>query len=155
MTRGQRITLIAAAVAVAIVAFVLVSPGGDDTAESPTQPAGGREEPSRRGAAREQPAGPGRADSPRPAGAVEELRIRGGEPAGGVRSIKVEQGQTVRITVTSTDTEEEVHVHGYDLIEPVAPAQPARLTFEADLEGIFEVELEGSHVPIAELEVRP
>jgi heme/copper-type cytochrome/quinol oxidase subunit 2 len=80
--------------------------------------------------------------------------VRAGEPVGGVRKLRVEKGEEVRFAVTA-DVAEEVHVHGYELFEDVRPGRPARLRFEAGIEGIFEIELEGSHTPIAELRVEP
>ena len=56
------------------------------------------------------------------------------------------------VTVTG-DVTDEVHVHGYDLFAPIAPGQPATIRFDADIPGVFEVELEGSHVLILELEI--
>jgi hypothetical protein len=55
--------------------------------------------------------------------------------------------------MVTSDVEDEVHVHGYDLVAEVAPDQPAHISFHADFAGEFEVELEESTVPIAELSV--
>ena len=63
-------------------------------------------------------------------------------------------GDTIRFTVSS-DQSDEVHVHGYDLEKPVGPGAPARFSFSADADGIFEVELHGSGAQIASLEVQP
>jgi non-ribosomal peptide synthetase component F len=57
--------------------------------------------------------------------------------------------------VSSPDTTEEVHVHGYDVFADLAPGEPARLSFDASIEGVFEIELEHAHVQIAELTVEP
>ncbi|MGB7860769.1 MAG: hypothetical protein WBM90_09755 [Acidimicrobiia bacterium] len=53
------------------------------------------------------------------------------------------QGDIVELRVTS-DSDEEVHVHGYDIMTVVGPQQPATVRFQADVPGIFEVELEQS-----------
>jgi len=66
----------------------------------------------------------------------------------------IKQGTQVMLMVTS-DVEDEVHVHAYDLSAEVAPDQPAHISFRADLAGEFEVELEERTVPIAELSVTP
>jgi hypothetical protein len=42
----------------------------------------------------------------------------------------------------TTDSVDEVHVHGYDFVGIVIPTAPAVLTFTADIPGVFEVELE-------------
>lgn len=81
-----------------------------------------------------------------------EIVIEGGEVVGGVETIGVDLGSMVHIVVVS-DVAEHVHVHGYDLFFDVAPETPAEITFIADVPGVFEVELEGSHTLIAELEV--
>jgi hypothetical protein len=54
-----------------------------------------------------------------------------------------------------SDVAEHVHVHGYDVIQDIAPGRPAEFDFPAESEGLFEVELEDSAVQIAELEVSP
>jgi heme/copper-type cytochrome/quinol oxidase subunit 2 len=63
--------------------------------------------------------------------------------------------EPVRIVVSSPDTSEEVHVHGYDLFADLSPDRPAKFDFDASIEGVFEVELEHSHTQIAELTVQP
>jgi hypothetical protein len=89
---------------------------------------------------------------PRPA--ATRLVVPRGPPVGGVRTIEVQKGDTIRFTVSS-DQSDEVHVHGYDLERPVGPGAPARFSFTADADGIFEVELHGSGAQIASLEVQP
>jgi heme/copper-type cytochrome/quinol oxidase subunit 2 len=64
----------------------------------------------------------------------------------------VPRGELVTILVTA-DVTDEVHVHGYDLFAAVAPGSPAEIEFTADIPGIFEVELESSHMLLLELEV--
>jgi FtsP/CotA-like multicopper oxidase with cupredoxin domain len=80
-----------------------------------------------------------------------------GNPVGGVKTITVNKGDQVRLEVTLARPEEEIHVHGY---EKEAPAQksPVRLTFPADIDGVFEIEvhhLDGTEAEIAELHVNP
>lgn len=77
-----------------------------------------------------------------------------GEVAGGARTERITLDETVRIEVTG-DTDEVVHVHTYDLFAEVAPASPAIIEFVADIPGVIEVELEGSHLSILELQVEP
>ena len=76
-----------------------------------------------------------------------------GEVAGGARDETVASGEQVHLEVTS-DVEEEVHVHGFDLTQPVGPGVTAVFDFVADLPGIWEVELEGSGVQLLRLEVQ-
>ena len=44
-------------------------------------------------------------------------------------------------------------MHGYDVFGEVAPGAPAVLTFEANIPGVWEVELEGLGQLLVELEV--
>lgn len=85
-----------------------------------------------------------------------ELRysVVGGRPEGGIARDSVDLDRDVIVTVTS-DSADEVHLHGYDLSADVAPGTPATIRFTADAPGRFEIELENSGVQIAELEVRP
>ncbi len=94
----------------------------------------------------------GQQPPPRPA--YERVQIRGGQPVGGVKDITVQKGDTVRLAVSS-DTADEVHVHGYDLKKDMEAGGTVRFRFAADVEGVFEIELEGAHVQIAKLTVEP
>ncbi len=71
-----------------------------------------------------------------------------------VTTIKVRQGETVRFRVRSTGPEE-LHVHGYDLVRPLAAGETRSVVFKATITGIFEIELEESATQIAKLEVDP
>jgi hypothetical protein len=68
--------------------------------------------------------------------------------------VDVTQGDRVSIKLKS-DSAQEVHVHGYDLFVNVSGGGEHTLEFPANAAGVFEVELEGSHRLIFELEVRP
>ncbi len=82
------------------------------------------------------------------------IAVRDGKPVGGVQELTVEKGDRVRFTVTA-DQAEEIHTHGYDIAEDVAPGKPARFDFTASIEGIFEAELEKAGVQILKLTVNP
>ena len=64
------------------------------------------------------------------------------------------QGDEVLIVVRG-DVSDEVHVHGYDLMAEVAPDEPARIRFVADVAGVFEVELEDAGTVLFQLEITP
>jgi hypothetical protein len=70
------------------------------------------------------------------------------------KALTVTQGETVRFRVRST-TDEEVHVHGYDLKKDVRPGQTITFAFKADIPGIFEIEFEKSGTTLAQLKVVP
>lgn len=63
-------------------------------------------------------------------------------------------GDQVDIVVL-TDVADEIHVHGYDLMFDAEPGVPVEISFEADAQGIFEVELEGSELKLFEIQVTP
>jgi FtsP/CotA-like multicopper oxidase with cupredoxin domain len=144
MSRNQRIALVVAAVAVAVLAFVIAQPGDDEdggeraaTTPAQTDTGGG----SGDGGATA-PAETGEEPPPPPEPEVTRIRIREGSVVGGAQDIEVTRGDVVRIVVTS-DAPDEVHLHGYDITRAPAPGRPARFTFRADAEGAFEIE---SHV---------
>jgi hypothetical protein len=61
-------------------------------------------------------------------------------------------GDQVSVWVLS-DIDAEIHVHGYDLFFDAAAGVPVEVTVTADVPGIFEVEVEGSHTLLFDLEV--
>jgi len=128
MSRNQRIGLVVGALVVAVVAFVVAQPGDDDDS-------GG----SQRAATTTQTEGTTETPAPPPKPEVTRIQVKGGVVAGGVKEIDAEKGETVRIVVTS-DTPDEIHLHGYDLEREAEPGRPARFRFKADVEGVFELE---------------
>jgi hypothetical protein len=86
--------------------------------------------------------------------AIETIAIRNGVPVGGVQELEYGSGEQVQFRVRS-DAADEVHVHGYDLSKDVAAGGAVSFSFPADIEGIFEVELEERGEQIAELRVNP
>lgn len=85
---------------------------------------------------------------------IPTIVVRGGEPVGGVAELSFDAGDVVRFKVTS-DVADELHLHGYDISKPVAAGGSATFEFPAEIEGIFELELEERAVPLAELQVNP
>jgi hypothetical protein len=71
-----------------------------------------------------------------------------------VQTIEVKSGETAHFQV-STETPQEVHLHGYDLEESSTAGEPAEFHFEADETGIFEIEIHGTGTQIGELKVEP
>ncbi|WP_112246795.1 cupredoxin domain-containing protein [Kribbella monticola] len=67
-------------------------------------------------------------------------------------SIKVAAGQTVLVTAVS-DTEEELHIHGYDKELELSPGKAASVKFTANMKGTFEVETHKSGKLVAKLVV--
>jgi plastocyanin len=139
MSRNQRIGLVIAAVVLAVVAFVALSPGDDEsgqTAQTTTQATEAET------ATEAEPEATEAEPPPPPEPEVTRIRIRGGEVAGGPAEIRAKKGDTV-VFVVSSDAPDDIHLHGYDVERQVAPGQPARFRVRATLEGQFEIE---SHV---------
>jgi plastocyanin len=139
MSRNQRIGLIVAAVVVAVLAFVIASPGGDDEADtaSQTTAATGTETTETETEVTTDTEAPA---PPKPE--ATRIDIRAGEVAGGPAEIRAKNGDTV-VIVVSADAPDDIHLHGYDIEKPVEPGKPATFRFKANLEGEFEIE---SHV---------
>ena len=93
-------------------------------------------------------------EQPEPEPEQAQILVRDGKPVGGVARLEYKRGERIRFAVFS-DTADEVHVHGFDLAKDVAANGSVRFDFEADIEGVYEVELEGAHVQIAELRIEP
>jgi FtsP/CotA-like multicopper oxidase with cupredoxin domain len=139
MSRNQRIALVVGALVVAVVAFVVAQPGGDDESEpEPRAPAAQTETERSQPAEPSEPAEPAEPAEP----PVKRIRIEGGTVVGGPKDIEVTNGDVVRIVVSS-DAPDDLHLHGYDIERSAAPGKPARFVFRADAEGAFELE---SHV---------
>lgn len=81
-----------------------------------------------------------------------EVEFEGGEVVGGAPTHEVEIGATVHLLVSS-DVADHVHVHGYDLFFDVVPDEPTEIMFTADVPGVFEIEMEGTHELLVELVV--
>jgi hypothetical protein len=138
-----RVGAVAALVVAAVVLFVVLSGDDDDgggqaaTTTTATTTEAGPQKPPR---------------EPQPE--TPTIIVKDGEPVGGVQDLDYSAGDEIRFFVRS-DAAEEVHVHGYDLMQDIVPGKAIRFEFAADIEGIFEVELEESHTQIAELTVEP
>jgi hypothetical protein len=94
-----------------------------------------------------------------PAEQVFDLRIEGGELADGARSLRVTQGDSVRLRWT-TDAPVILHLHGYDVEQEVAPGKVTEMHLEAHATGRFPLEVHASdpahhEAPLLVLEVYP
>jgi hypothetical protein len=83
---------------------------------------------------------------------VATIEVKDGAPVGGVQKLSFSEGEDVRFLVES-NVEDEVHLHGYNVTEEVAPDEPAKFSFEATIPGVFELELHHAVTQIAEIEV--
>ncbi|MQA27359.1 MAG: hypothetical protein GEU94_18265 [Micromonosporaceae bacterium] len=90
--------------------------------------------------------------SPTAAEPTVRVAVKGGKVVSGKGRHDVKLGSRVVIEIV-TDVADEVHLHGYDKEIRVRPGTPARLTFTADIPGVFELELH-SGLLLCELQVR-
>lgn len=78
------------------------------------------------------------------AAAVIEISVIVGENSGPDRTETVALGSTVRISLLNSASEDDFHLHGYDVASGEVPAgEEAAIEFVADTAGEFELE---SHV---------
>jgi len=74
--------------------------------------------------------------------------------AGAVERLRVAKGEQVRFRVRSQSAEE-LHVHGYDIERDLAAGKTVPVSFEATIDGVFEIEFERAGEQIASLRVDP
>src|SRR3954447_23051377 len=150
MDRRQRMVLLGAAAAVVVIAIVvaLVSSGGDEnkdktssTTAAQTQTGGGD--------------GSTATTPPEPQGTTAAIDIKGGQADGGVKKIDVGKNDPLQITVNS-DQKLPIHFHGYDIEKDAAPGKPAVFKLKkANIDGVFEMEIESTKTKIASITVKP
>jgi hypothetical protein len=145
---AAKLAVAAATVAAAVVLFFVLRP--EDEAATGTTPTATKTGPTTtQGATEPGPTTTEESDQP----AVIRIAYVNGEVAG-PRRAEVALDERV-VLVVRADVADHVHVHGYDLMRDVAPGAPARIAFEANARGRFEVELEDRHLPLTELVVVP
>ena len=141
MSRILRISLVVAAVLAAAVAFVVLRP------DDPPSTVAGSPPDARTGdripAADAVPT-PTPTPTPRPPLLTAEAN----------RTLTFARGDTVAFRVRHP-AGEEVHVHGYDISRRLPAGRTVTLRFPADIEGMFEIELEHSGTALGRLRVEP
>ena len=161
LSSGARLGLVVGAVAVLVAAFLIARGGGDDngSGDSGTQATTTQSGTSTDSRTTTDDSGSGEGSKTQtqtqpPEVPVRTIRVQGGQAVGGVKTLTYHNGDRVRLRVTS-DADDEVHVHGFDIEKPVTPSAPASFDFKADIEGRFDVELHSSDTQIALLQVEP
>jgi heme/copper-type cytochrome/quinol oxidase subunit 2 len=81
-----------------------------------------------------------------------EVTISGGQVSGDTGRVQVPQDEHVSLVIT-TDVADQVHVHGYDLEQELAPGTPTTIEFDATVPGVFEVELHEAGTLLLTLQV--
>jgi hypothetical protein len=140
--------VILASVTVIVVLFVLLRPGasGDRASSTPSTPTP-TVSPSPSGTSSPSPE-----PEPEPEPVI-DVTFRDGKIRGPTE-FTVSQGDRVQIVVHA-DVMDEVHLHSYDLHADVAPGEPARIEFVANIAGVFECELEDASTLLFQLEIVP
>ena len=82
-----------------------------------------------------------------------EVAVTNGTVVPKTHRVQVPKGDTVRLVVT-TDTDDEVHVHGVDIEKETTAGKPTTLEFEVPDAGLYEVETHHSGLQLLQLEVR-
>jgi hypothetical protein len=146
MSRNQRIGLLAAAVVVAVGAFVIAQSGGDDNGDK-TSTAGAGE--TSQTTTSSEPAQP----------EAFRINVKGGVVDGDTQTFTVKKNDRVRIVVSS-DAPDQIHLHGYDIEKEAMPGKPARFDFKANVEGAYIIESHaaedaGNEPLLARLHVEP
>jgi heme/copper-type cytochrome/quinol oxidase subunit 2 len=134
----HRFGLVGLMVVVAAAAFFIARPSSNQTPPPAPAPA------------------PNTAASAPPASSpvIKQIRVQGGQPVGGINDITVKKNQPVRFAVSS-DSAQDIHVHGYDLRKTVPAGGRVEFDFPATIDGSFVIELERSSTQIASLKVMP
>jgi hypothetical protein len=151
-SRKQGVVVAAIGVIVAIVLFVVLS-GHDESSDSATTTQTSTAQATQTGPAQDgsQPAGESEGGG---AAGVPRIVVKGGQPVGGVQELTFSEGDDIRFVVES-DVADEVHLHGYDVMEDVPAGGRVEFDLPATIDGVFEVELEQRVVPLAEITVEP
>jgi hypothetical protein len=146
----NRLLIVAAALIVAAGLFIALRPGGDDsdatttaTTATTTTTAG-----TTTGIIPQPPQPPAQ-----PAAQQIRIVVRGGKPVGGVKDVTVDKNGRVVIVITS-DVEDELHLHGYNLKRDLTPGVTERLPFKATINGTVEAELEDRGLPLVRITTR-
>jgi hypothetical protein len=154
-SNAARAALGVALVALAVVLFVVLQDDGSDDGESAstgTTQAAGKEQDGKPNAGG---GDGGQSQGEKPAKPkIPVIVVKGGKPVGGVRNLEFTKGDVIRFTVRS-DVADHVHLHGYDVFKDLPAGGSVTFAVPADLDGLYEVELEDRVEPLAEITVNP
>jgi heme/copper-type cytochrome/quinol oxidase subunit 2 len=84
---------------------------------------------------------------------VVDVTVSGGSVSTPQSRVDVEVGAPVRLLVTS-DTDDELHVHGVDIEQPLVAGQPTVLDFVPPEPGVYDVETHDSHLLLVQVAAR-
>jgi plastocyanin len=150
----RKVLYLAVTVAILVGLFLALAPKKVDRPSAPTLQApstnGDKSTPSAAAASAAADTAPLSAEG----GTTVEIEVHHGRLVAGPAVIKLKQGDKVTLRVAS-DSNDELHVHGYDLQLNLIAGQPAQLSFTADHSGRFEYELHHAHTELGAFEVYP
>jgi hypothetical protein len=151
----QRLAIVIGAIVVLVVAYVVISGGSDDANKDTTQPAATQTSSTQStDTSATDTSTTGTATEPAAPPAPPTVRVVNAKPQGGVKKLNFNKGDQIRFRIVS-DTADEIHVHGYDLMKDVPKGGSVTFSFKGSIDGRFVVELEGHGEQIAELDVAP
>jgi len=81
------------------------------------------------------------------------VSVKDGKVSPKAHRVKLAEGSQVQLLVSS-DVDDEVHVHGYDIEKEVAAGQSVTIDFTANQTGVFEVETHESDLLLLQLQVQ-
>jgi heme/copper-type cytochrome/quinol oxidase subunit 2 len=81
------------------------------------------------------------------------VAVKDGKVSPKTHRVKVALGSEVRILVSS-DVDDAVHVHGYEIERELPAGQSATIEFTADQSGVFEVETHEKGLLLLQLQVQ-
>jgi hypothetical protein len=160
LSNRQRLAIVIGAIVVLVVAYVVISGGSDDNNKDTTQPAATQPSSTQStdtGATDTSATDTGATETatePAAPPAPPTVRVVNAKPQGGVKKLNFDKGDQIRFRIVS-DTADEIHVHGYDLMKDVPKGGSVTFSFKGSIDGRFVVELEGHGEQIAELDVAP
>jgi hypothetical protein len=150
----QRLAIVVGAIVVLVVAYVVISGGDDEKRSDSTQPAASQPASTQSTDTGSDTSGTETATEPAAPPAPPTVRVVDAKPQGGIKKLSFDKGDQIRFRVVS-DTADEIHVHGYDLMKDVAKGGSVTFSFKGSIDGRFVVELEDHGEQIAELDVQP
>jgi len=145
--------LTALALAAAGFALAVTACGGDDDSASPATTATTTSTTTETTTTEPTTTAPTTTTVPTPSVKTFTIVVANGRPQGGIKTFTAKQGEQVALVVRS-DTGESVHLHGYDLEQPLRNGR-TRIVFRAKIPGRFEIELHESDILLGNLQVEP
>lgn len=163
-SNGARAGVAVVSVAVLVILLVALSGGDDDTptvagdttTQEITAPATAENDGSGEIGNGGEPNKPDKPNKPKkdPEPKLLDIEVEAGEPVDGVADLEYSKGDEISFLISSPDTSDEIHVHGYDLYYDLEAGDDVKVDFPADLQGVFEIELHGTGNLIAQLTVK-